>query len=137
MRIVETYLPGTAKGCCYLCSTSPRLVDEGRSQRRELVIDTGLIIDFEGGLAICESCVREAAHLVGMVDGGAAIDAEEAVIEARAAQAGAEAERDEAVAVAEALRHWDAKTPANEDGAEGSAADAAAAPRKRAPKAQA
>jgi hypothetical protein len=138
LRIVETYLPGTACSACYLCRASQRLIDEGRTQRRELVVDTGRSIDFEGGLALCETCIREMARLVGMVDAGLVIDVEEALIEARSARAAAEAERDEAVATADALRRWDGSrraedSPANGDeGAGEQAADApAAAPRKR------
>lgn len=67
-RLVEQYLPGTAKGACYLCASSRRTIHDANGPRDEHVLDTGLIIDFEGGLAICETCFREGAQLLGLVD---------------------------------------------------------------------
>lgn len=63
IRLVEAYLPGTAKGGCYICGASQRTIDG----RPETVIHTAIEISFEGTLAICESCVREAAHELGLV----------------------------------------------------------------------
>jgi hypothetical protein len=69
IRVLERYEDDTARGCCYLCIASPRVFDTPDGPRRERIVDTGVSIDYEGRLAICELCLREMAKLLGMVDG--------------------------------------------------------------------
>lgn len=47
-----------AQGCCYFC--------KNMSSDR-VWIDTGVVIDYEGGIAICGNCARIIAQLVGWV----------------------------------------------------------------------
>jgi hypothetical protein len=102
-RLVEQYLPGTAKGACYLCASSRRTIHDANGPRDEHVLDTGLVIDFEGGLAICETCFREGAQLLGLVDVAERDAAANYAMEAAARVAEAECERDEAIALAETV----------------------------------
>lgn len=132
LRLVDHYIPGTAGGCCHFCRTSQRDVDGAR----EAVVATSVELSEGGEIALCEACVREMAHLLGLVDAGAVAEAKDAAHAARRAQYDAEAERDTAVAVAEALRRWDAKAADAAPAGEPAQADAAA-PRKRSPKATA
>lgn len=64
LTVQPTFLPTTAQGSCYLCKLSPR---KDRAGARELVIDTGVTIDFEGVVGICSTCVVEMAGMLGMV----------------------------------------------------------------------
>jgi hypothetical protein len=61
-RLVSEYQPGTAHNACYLCRAAIRQLRD----RPERVIDTLVNIFGEGYLAICESCITEAAALLGM-----------------------------------------------------------------------
>jgi len=102
-RLVEQYLPGTAKGACYLCATSRRTIHDANGPRDEHVLDAGLSIDFEGGLAVCETCFREGAQLLGLVDVAQRDAAANYAMEAAARVVDAERERDEAIALAETV----------------------------------
>jgi hypothetical protein len=78
---------GAAKSNCYLCNGAPRT----RGAGTERMIDTGVNIDFEGHIAICETCVTHMARLLGLfapsdVEALAAELAE--VLEVRVAQDG-------------------------------------------------
>lgn len=67
--VIDNYLPGTAgTGGCYLCGASKRHPDE-------IIVDTGIDIDFEGRVAICEACIREMAGKVGMVNAAVLVSA--------------------------------------------------------------
>lgn len=59
MMVLDEYQIGTALNTCYLCKAARR--------PDEKVIDTGIHIDFEGFLAICESCIVEAAGELGLL----------------------------------------------------------------------
>lgn len=103
-RLVEQYLPGTAKGACYLCRAALRQVLEvNGTTRYEHVLDTGMVIDFEGGLAVCESCIREGAQLLGLVDVAELHNVLAAVAEAKERVVVADAKAAEAIALAEAV----------------------------------
>lgn len=102
VRIRDDVPQGTARGNgCYACGV-------GQSVRKgEQWVDFEQNIDFEGWLIICSTCVREAAAMLGMVGPGRAVDAE---AELSAVQAEADellAERNEALALVEALRRYD------------------------------
>jgi len=104
-RLVEQYLPGVAGGACYLCRASRRTVhdDDHRHGRPEAILDAGVSIDFEGVLVICETCFREGAQLIGLVDAADRDTAVAAMAEAQARAGEAEAARDEAIMLAEAV----------------------------------
>jgi hypothetical protein len=59
LQVIVEYGVQTAGGTCYLCKLPRR--------GNEKVIDTGVEIDFEGFLAICESCIRYCNSLLGGV----------------------------------------------------------------------
>jgi hypothetical protein len=54
---------GAAKQNCYLCNGAPRT----RGATTERMIDTGVHIEFEGHIAICETCVTHMAKLLGLL----------------------------------------------------------------------
>lgn len=71
VTVVDDYPWGTARGnTCYACGAGRREIRDPRTfeLRKERVVDLGMQIDFEGYLCICESCTREAARILGMVD---------------------------------------------------------------------
>jgi len=102
-RLVEQYLPGVAGGACYLCRASRRTVHDVAGGRPEAILDAGVSIDFEGVLVICETCFREGAQLIGLVDAADRDNAVAAMAQAVARAAEAEAARDEAIMLAEAV----------------------------------
>jgi len=106
---VSGYIAGiAAKGGCYLCGASKR-------SETEVVVDTGVTIDFEGRILVCEACVREMGHLVGMVDGAEVDELRDEVVGARAAQHSAEAHAAEKVRLAtDALAHAAEQSQADE-----------------------
>lgn len=59
MMVLNEYPPGTALNTCYLCKSARR---DG-----EQIVDTGVHIDFEGFLALCGSCIAEAASALGLL----------------------------------------------------------------------
>jgi hypothetical protein len=59
MMILDEYQDGTALNTCYLCKSARR--------PGERIVDTGIHIDFEGFLAICGSCIEEAASGLGLL----------------------------------------------------------------------
>jgi hypothetical protein len=54
---------GAANNTCYLCHGAPRSRPDGTSER---IIDTGVHIDCEGFIAICETCVTYMGTLLGL-----------------------------------------------------------------------
>jgi hypothetical protein len=59
------FLPGVDRGVnCSVCHSDLRNARDGT---RERVVTTGELIDMEGLFSICESCICEAAALVGMI----------------------------------------------------------------------
>jgi hypothetical protein len=59
MMILDEYQPGTVLNACYLCKAARRT--------GERIVDTGIHIDFEGFVAICGSCIEEAASGLGLL----------------------------------------------------------------------
>lgn len=55
--------PLSIDSSCWLCKASRRTIG-GRNER---ILSTGITIDFEGGVDICESCIGEAAHMLGWI----------------------------------------------------------------------
>jgi hypothetical protein len=62
--LADDYPYGTPGNVCYLCGCSPRTKFQGR---KEKVIDCEKMIDFEGYLCICETCIEHAAEMLGML----------------------------------------------------------------------
>ncbi len=54
---------GAAKQNCYLCNGAPRT----RGDKTERMIDTGVHIEFEGHIALCETCVSYMGKLLGLL----------------------------------------------------------------------
>lgn len=99
-NVVAQYPPGTMGAGCFLCScTVPR--DKGYGET-EAVVDTGVVVEYEGGLALCESCGREIGRLVGLVEPAAVEQAAADAVDAgrTAAEALDRAERAEDLALA-------------------------------------
>lgn len=67
MKIIDSLPKHTAKGACYVCGSGTRRhpKDARHSTGRELLIDTGHIIDFEGHLILCETCILQTADQLG------------------------------------------------------------------------
>ena len=88
---VLDYFTPTARGdVCSICNWHQRSVDESDPNGpRERVIDTGIFIDFEGSLEICETCIIEAGHALGMIERGTAdgLKIENASLRKRSAKA--------------------------------------------------
>lgn len=62
-RVSDSVPQGLAFANCYLCQGAPRVRD-GRPER---MIDTGVHIDQEGFLGLCESCVTHMARQLGLL----------------------------------------------------------------------
>ena len=60
----------TARGnVCSVCGWHQRAVDEADPNGpKERVVDTGVFIDHEGTFEVCETCIVEMAHAVGMIE---------------------------------------------------------------------
>lgn len=99
---VTTTIPfGSARQNCYLCNGAQRQKDDGS---RERMIDTGVHIDFEGHVAICETCATHMGKALGMLE---AADVEGLAAELAAAlelAVAVTADRDELKRVVEAQR---------------------------------
>lgn len=106
-QLLNEYPPGTARGGCYLCAASTRTLQG----RREQIIDTGITVDYEGRLAICECCVLEMASHYGLVPASDhdTLTARVADLEEQLSVAHAQAEA--ASQALDALRRVDALTP--------------------------
>lgn len=66
VSIRDDYPLGCAReGSCVCCGAGRRDLGYGRVEK---VVDLGVSFDFEGFLMICETCVREAAGLLGMIE---------------------------------------------------------------------
>lgn len=63
ISVHDRFPDGTAGSVCYRCRRHPR-EEFGRTEK---VIDLGIHIEMEGGLAFCETCVTEIGRAVGMV----------------------------------------------------------------------
>lgn len=57
MRLCDEYPPSARFSTCFVCGASKR--------PGERLIDTGIHIDMEGLLVVCESCVAEMATMMG------------------------------------------------------------------------
>ena len=99
IRVLDHYPHGTAHGVCYRCRTHQR--DLGNDVR-ERTVDLGVDVDFEGRLFLCETCVVEAGHNLGMLtpDEAAVIVYEATQAAERAAVAEARVAEAEAVLTA-------------------------------------
>lgn len=64
-NVRDDYPAGTPRNCCYVCQTGIRELPSTPT-RKEKVLDPQIQIDFEGYLCICESCITEAAQMLGM-----------------------------------------------------------------------
>lgn len=106
LRLIEDYIPGIAQGACYLCRASRRDLNE-LPPRKELVVATGTSLDYEGEIALCESCLREAGALVGLIHRAPLDEANSARDEAIANAEAVALERDNAVTLAQAARTVD------------------------------
>lgn len=104
LSITDTYPLGSAGNACYVCNAAQRTLAGGRV---ESVVDFGRQIDFEGFLFVCETCITEAAGLLGWIDEATYKNHIVNVATARAERDAAVAERDEAVLVADAIRRYD------------------------------
>jgi hypothetical protein len=63
-HVTDQYAPQTIDNSCFFCKAAQRTLFQGR---RESVIDCEKLVDFEGWVSICESCVTEMAGLLGMI----------------------------------------------------------------------
>lgn len=75
-RVSPTIPFGVAKQNCYLCEGAQR-THGGVVER---MIDTGVHVDFEGHIAICETCIGHMGKLLGLFTPD---DVENLVVEAR------------------------------------------------------
>jgi len=90
VTLLPAYTPTARGDVCSICGWHQRAVDETNPNGpKEQVIDTGLFIDFEGSLEICETCVVEMGHMVGMIEEPTAtgLKTENAALRRRAAKA--------------------------------------------------
>ncbi len=55
---------GTRHNACLVCNSDLR---QNPDNTHELAISTGIYIDFEGLLCICQSCLTEAARLLDLI----------------------------------------------------------------------
>jgi hypothetical protein len=102
------FVPGTVAETCYKCKMPLRAESPTGLPGHEHALDTGVNIDFEGFLAFCESCIIEAADLLGMVP-AAVHDAVRDTVDAVWAEVDeARRERDLAVAALESLQSFNA-----------------------------
>lgn len=63
-RVHATIPFGAAHNNCYLCNGGQRTRADGRLDR---FIDTGIVIEFEGGLVMCETCVTFLGKRLGLL----------------------------------------------------------------------
>lgn len=69
-QLLPEFPPNTRAGnVCSICGSDLRQFRTGGHER---ALDTGIWIDAEGRFVICESCVIEAADLLGMIHAGTA-----------------------------------------------------------------
>lgn len=80
-QLCPEFPPNTRLGSvCSVCGSDLR---PRRTGGHERALDTGIWIDQEGRFVICESCVREAAALIDLIDPGAQQAAQEETIRLR------------------------------------------------------
>jgi hypothetical protein len=115
VSIRDDYPPGTRGGnTCSCCHSGQRDIRDPKTNelRKELVVDLGETVDFEGFIMVCEQCVREAARMLGMIEPTERDAALADLHEVQRAADEALADRDEARALVESLRAYDEKQPA-------------------------
>lgn len=61
------FQPGTIQNVCFKCKTDLRKKSPTGQPGHEHALDTGVMVDFEGVVAFCESCIVEAAGLIGLI----------------------------------------------------------------------
>jgi hypothetical protein len=64
-QVLPDYPIGTRGNACLVCNSDLRNIK--LTKQKERALSTGIAIDFEGIVVICESCITEAADLIGMV----------------------------------------------------------------------
>jgi hypothetical protein len=64
--VVPEFNPGTRGMVCLTHSGDLRKESPTGMSPHEHAVDLGVFLDFEGGLALCESCVIEMASMLGM-----------------------------------------------------------------------
>lgn len=103
-QLLSEYPLGTPGGVCYFCKSARR--------NGERVVDTFILIDFEGPLTFCESCAREVAHLLGMPSEREAEALREDNARLRERLDDASVRADSAETALDALRRYDLVRPA-------------------------
>jgi len=66
--VQNEFVPGTVGMACYVCKCDLRPESPTGQDGHEVALDTGIMIDFEGYVALCESCIIEAGHLIGLAE---------------------------------------------------------------------
>lgn len=64
--IQPEFQDGTVGAVCYVCKSTLRPYTDGR-EGHEPAVDSGVHIEYEGWLAFCETCIVEAAALIGQM----------------------------------------------------------------------
>lgn len=108
--IQNEFVPGTVAMACYVCKCDLRPESPTGQEGHEKALDTGIMIDFEGYVALCESCVIEAGNLIGLTEPAKVRDLEEQILDLAATLATTAEERDNALTAVDALRRLPALT---------------------------
>lgn len=101
--VQNEFVPGTVGMACYVCKCDLRPESPTDQEGHEKALDTGIMIDFEGYVALCESCIIEAGHLIGLAEPGKVRMLEEMILDLTATLAVVEDDRANALAAVEAL----------------------------------
>ncbi len=103
--IIPEYTMNTIGGVCFFCLSSKK--------KNELLVDCEKVIDFEGGVVICESCVVNMNHVIGGLSAKRADNLQAKVTELSAALTLAQETISEQGAAINALRYLDTATAAS------------------------
>ena len=101
--VQNEFVPGTVGMACYVCKCDLRTESPTGQEGHEKALDTGIMIDFEGYVAVCESCIIEAGHLIGLAEPDKVRELEESILDLTASLTVTEEERDNALTAVEAL----------------------------------
>lgn len=66
-QILPEYPNGTIGNTCLVCNSILRPRTGNKADGHEYALSTGVFIDFEGFVVICESCITEVAHMLGFL----------------------------------------------------------------------
>lgn len=66
-QVLPEYPNATIGNTCLVCNSDLRPRSQNKADGKEYALSTGVFIDFEGLVVICESCITEAAHLLKFV----------------------------------------------------------------------